>query len=84
MGTKYVSVPKKFDVVKWSALINNLVNMFETVSEAAAVAEVHPTTLENWRDMRYSNEFQYPNMSNFIRICNLMDADHSEFFTWEG
>lgn len=83
MGTKYVSVPKKFDTVKWSALINSLCNMFDTIKEAAIIAQVSDTTLITWRDASYADGFEHPNMSNFIRICNLMDVDPSEFFTWE-
>lgn len=83
MGTKYVSVPKKFDTVAWSSLINRLINMFETMTEASAIAGVHPTTLGNWRDQNYGDEgFNHPSMSNFLRICNLMDADPADFFNW--
>lgn len=83
MGTKYVSVPKKFDVVRWSSLINDLCNMFETIVEAATIAQVSDTTLIHWRDANYRKGFDHPSMSNFIRICNLMDRDPAEFFTWE-
>lgn len=83
MGTKYVSVPRKFNVVKWSSLINDLCNLFDTIREAAIIAQVADTTLITWRDGRYQGGFEHPSMSNFIRICNLMDVDPSDYFTWE-
>lgn len=83
MGTKYVSVGKKFDVVAWSDLMNRAINMFDTIHEAASMMDIHPTTLGNWRDAKFSDGFEHPNMSNFIRICNLMDVDPATFFTWE-
>lgn len=83
MGIKYVSVPRKFDTVKWSALINELCNLCDTIKDAAILAQVADTTLITWRNANYKEDFQHPSMSNFIRICNLMDVDPSDYFTWE-
>lgn len=83
MPPKYVSVPRKFDSEKWANLIVQLVAMFETVKEAATMTETSDTALHTWMRENFSGEFRYPNMTNFLRICNLMDVDPADFFTWE-
>lgn len=82
MVTKHVSVPRKFDSEKWANLIVKFVAMFDTIREAAAMAETSDTALHTWMRQSFAGEFRYPNMTNFIKICNLMDVDPSDFFTW--
>lgn len=82
MGTKHVSVPRKFDSAKWAELVAEFVSLFETIREAAVMAETSDTALHTWMRQKFSGEFRYPNMTNFIKICNLMDADPSDYFTW--
>lgn len=80
MTTKYVSVPMVFDREKWAVLVCTFISFFETIREAAVMAETSDTALHTWSKNNMSDKFPYPSMTNFLKICNLMDADPKDFF----
>jgi len=79
---KYVVVKFRFDMGALSAELRRLQSSDRKV--LAGVIGVSPSTMENWASDVYHNaNFPYPNMSNFLAVCNALDLDPRDFFVLE-
>jgi len=66
----------------WAQVINRAVEV-HGLSELAELIEVSETTLTFWGQMRYKDGFEWPHMSNFLKVTNLLDLDPRRFFELE-
>jgi len=48
---------------------------------AAELLGVSWQTIRRWQKGQYDTEFNFPRMSNFIHLCNLLDLDPRDYFT---
>ncbi len=81
--TKYKIVGFTFDLVRWGYDIRRAMQ-YIAPDYLAGLLEVDHSTLENWRDGRYkSTKAPYPMMTNFIKVCNLLDLDPRDYFVLE-
>jgi len=78
MPPKYLIVPMKFDMAKWSRLIATI-PLAERELYASTIG-VNPNTLKSWANLKLYREFPFPSMSAFIAACNALDVDPREFF----
>jgi len=50
----------------------------------AAMLGVDGTTIHNWKNRAQANTTTpYPNMTNFLKVCNLLDLDPRDYFVLE-
>jgi hypothetical protein len=50
----------------------------------AAMLGLDASTVNNWKNHARSNtETPYPSMTNFLKVCNLLDLDPREYFVLE-
>jgi len=80
MVTKYKVVYWEFDAERFA---RHLSAWMDTVGEqdVADVLGINLSTLRNWRAQKYTGEFRYPAMSNFLKACNELSLDPRDFFT---
>lgn len=80
MVTRYKVVEWAFDYAAWHEAIRAAVPADE-IATWAELFEMHPHTLKKWYAGAAPNAgFPYPNMTNFLKICNALDFDPREFF----
>jgi len=53
----------------------------EDIIACAELMDVSRQAVERWRSGSYKTEFNFPRMSNFIHLCNLLDLDPRDYFT---
>ena len=80
MPPTYKYVNFRFDKALWADFCNVAVNK-HGLGDVAELIEVDPVTLKGWIGMKYKMGFEHPNMSNFLKLCGLMDVDPGQFFT---
>lgn len=83
MTIKYGIYNFEFDTVKWAALISRALSGIDR-AVLAEMLNVSESALYNWSIGRVDHNFPHPNMSNFIRICNMLDVDPRDFFVIGG
>lgn len=66
---------------KWADVI--AVASSEVGPELGGFIGVDRSTIANWSKGRFTDEFKFPAMHNFIRACDLLDLDPTEFFIQE-
>lgn len=71
-------IPWQFDAAAWAAAVtaadndmNGTLHLFLDVSDSC----VH-----NWSGGHFHESAPYPNMTNLIKFCNLVDCDPRSFF----
>lgn len=71
-----------FNHALWSASIATINEQMgvEFMAEYLGLSE---SILKSWAKGRYSEGFQHPSMSNFLKVCDSADLDPSEFFVLE-
>jgi hypothetical protein len=79
---RMIIVPYVFDKAKWSDLIAWLNEDF-TYDEMVELTGVTVSCLKQWQRLQYKGEFQYPSMTNVLRVCNLLDFNPSKLFKVE-
>lgn len=81
MATKYRVVHWRFDTEAFSRHITAWVVVVGAEAIADAVGVDH-STVENWSyDCRGSKGRNYPNMTNFIKVCDELSLDPRDFWT---
>lgn len=77
---KHKVVTVVFDTGKWARV---LIDACDTLSVEfmAEVCDVSPASLGKWKLEIYQPEFRYPNMTNFLSVCNVLDLNPADFFT---
>lgn len=79
MSKTYRVIPFVFDMKAFSDALKVLPE--DEISRFAEILGVHSSTLRNWRNNAHRNTlFPYPNMTNFLTVCNLLDLDPRNFF----
>lgn len=53
----------------------------DDVIAAAELMDVSPQSVQRWRKGNYATEYNFPRMSNFLNLCNLLDLDPRDYFT---
>jgi len=53
----------------------------DDVLAAAELMDVSRQAIQRWRSGNYSTDFNFPRMSNFLHLCNLLDLDPRDYFT---
>lgn len=81
MTTTYRIIPHVFDMPVFADFLRKHVPADE-INDYAAIIGVDHSTLKNWMFNRYKT-FAYPNMTNFLNVCNLFDVSPCMFFSLE-
>lgn len=81
MATKVV---KRYDWVfawqEWADALRAALKDF-TKEELAEIMEVHSHTILSWSgDEPHNDDTPYPSMTNFIKVCNMLDLDPRKFW----
>jgi len=71
-------VPFVFDRARWAELIERVPG--KTNAEKGYLLGVAKETVSGWRNLRPNAPFEYPSMTNFLNVVNLMDANAADFF----
>lgn len=50
------------------------------VSVVAGVVGVDVKTVTNWAHANWSGDLPWPNMTNFIKVCNALDLDPRDYW----
>lgn len=79
MTTKHKVVPMEFDSAAWAIIVQRACDMID-IQVLADMLGVSVGCVKHWRNNKYPDGFEYPSMTNFIRACNLLDADPRDFF----
>jgi len=53
----------------------------EDILACAELMGISPGAIARWRRGNYSTDYNFPRMSNFIQLCNLLDLDPRDYFT---
>lgn len=79
MASTYTHMDWSFDGV---AFARDLTAMSITDMQAAGeLLGVSWQTIRRWQTGQYDNQFNFPRMSNFLKLCNLLDLDPRDYFT---
>lgn len=79
MTTKHKVIPMEFDSAAWAKLVQRACDEIGT-DTVADMLGVTTSCIKHWRKNEFPAGFEYPSMTNFIRACNLLDADPRAFF----
>jgi hypothetical protein len=79
MGRYQKLVQWNFNHALWSASMATIIEQMgvEFMAEYLGLSE---SILNSWARGRYAEGFQHPSMSNFLKVCDSVDLDPSEFF----
>lgn len=75
----YKQVEWTFDIKAWSAALSRL--PMDEIKIIAELCDLTPSAFYNWMHPERVRGFAYPNMTNFLKICNALDLRPSDFFT---
>lgn len=82
MNIRYKLMGWEFNHELWSATMATAVAEMGLEFMALSM-NVSQSALENWSKGYFHDDFKHPNMTNFIKACNLLDLDPREFFRLE-
>lgn len=82
MGIKYINANWQFDQARWSAALSRAVDN-HGLSDMAEMLELSESTVYNWSRGHFHKDAPYPNMTNYLTVCNLLDL-HPAIFFWVG
>jgi len=82
MTVKYVNANWIFDNGRFGEAVLRACDQYG-ISDIAEMCDVSDSTIYNWSHGHWHKEAPYPNMTNFLIFCNLMDLNPSLFF-WVG
>jgi len=78
MTIRYRVINWQFDSAKLAAVLEPLDRgMIETLM---SLLDVSNGAIWHWRKDIYPEGVNYPNMSNFLKLCDALDLDPREFF----
>lgn len=81
MGTTYRSINWEFNGELFAQKLQAMSE--DDITAAAELMGVTRTAFYRWARNKYDNEFPFPRMHNFLRLCNLLDLDPRDFFVLE-
>lgn len=76
---RYIIVPYVFDKSMWSLTLLRMAEDF-TYDEMGQLVGVTTSCVKQWVNMKFTGDFQYPSMTNVIKVCNLMDITPALMF----
>ena len=79
MGIKYANADWAFNSEKFAEDLQQMSG--EDCEAACELMGVTMSAMHRWRTGKFDNEFNFPRMSNFIHLCNLLDLDPRDYFT---
>jgi len=82
MPPTYINANWKFDGERFSHAVARAVDN-HGVSDIAEMAGLSEDRISHWARGVYNPSNPYPNMTNFLIICNLLDL-HPAIFFWVG
>jgi len=82
MVTHYKLVNWVFSSARFSSAILQMHDHFSWV-ELGQLLGVSKSTVNNWANGNFSEEFPHPHMSNLLIVCNTLDLDPRDFFVLE-
>jgi len=78
MTTTYTWANWRFNSEAWAATLNNIGD--ELIEAARELTGLSEAAFWHWRNNTYPEGFEHPNMTNLLKICNLLDLDPRDFF----
>lgn len=82
MNVHYKLVKWEFCQARFSSALMSLHEHFSW-GELAEIIGCSKSTVYNWANGKFSDEFPWPRMHNFIAVCNELDLDPRDFFVLE-
>lgn len=82
MGIEYAWKNWRFNRVLWARMMARAIEI-HGVHDIAEMLVIDAATMESWSKNRYYRGFNYPSMTNFIAVCNLLDIDPRSCFELE-
>lgn len=82
MGITYVNANWLFDGERFGLAVKRAVDN-HGVSDLAEMLELSESSVINWSNGVFHKDTPYPNMTNFLSVCNLLDL-HPALFFWVG
>jgi len=82
MTIKYRVVSWQFDSAKLAEILSDL--PVEMLSFLEGYLDVSNGAIWHWKNNVYPVGVNYPNMSNFLKLCDALDLDPREFFILES
>lgn len=82
MTVTYVNANWIFDNHRFGEAVKRAIEN-HGLSDIAEMLEVSESTVYNWANGHWHPMAPYPNMTNFLCICNLLDLNPSIYF-WVG
>lgn len=82
MSVIYINANWIFDGERFGKAVQRAVDN-HGLSDMAEMLDVSESTVSNWANGLWKPEFPYPNMTNFLCVCNLLDL-HPCIFFWVG
>lgn len=79
MTIKYAHADWAFDAEKFAESLQAMTD--DDMQAAADLLGVSWQTIRRWQKGNYDTEFNFPRMSNFLNLCNLLDLDPRDYFT---
>lgn len=77
---KHLIVKSAFDKNLWAQTITDACETLST-EFLAELCDISTTSLNKWKLGIYQPGFEYPNMTNFLSVCNALDLNPALFFT---
>lgn len=81
MGITYTSADWAFNSEYFAEVLSGLTP--EDLEACRELMGVTKSAIRNWSKDKYTTEMNYPHMTNFLAVCNLLDLDPRDFFTLE-
>lgn len=78
MTTFFTDVDWQFDAERWAADLKN--QRDADLVAAQGLSGLSAGAWWHWLNPKKGKEFQHPNMSNFIKVCNLLQLDPRDYF----
>jgi len=79
MTVKWSHVDWSFNAEAFAEALSGMTP--DDMQAAAELLGVSWQTIRRWQKGEYDTEFNFPRMSNFLNLCNLMDLDPRDYFT---
>jgi len=82
MGIEYKWIDWGFNRDLWAESIAKAIEL-HGILDLAEMLAIDPTTLDSWAKNRYYKGFNYPSMTNFIKVVNLLNLNPARFWALE-
>ena len=82
MSVTYDWLDWEFDVEAWARALNAALRHMSAI-ELAELLEIDHTTVLMYASGKLHPDTPYPQMTKFIKVCNLLDLDPRSFWSLE-